>query len=183
MMASRTAGKEPAYPQPSRDEFHRLTEDQRNQITEAFTVFDADKDARIDYHEFRFSLRALGFDLPKQETFPYLTKFAQPPAAWPRDKECSPIWREFTLPVFQGIAGKLMAERDPDAECRRAYRLFDTDNKGVITVEDLRRVMKEIGQSMEETELAAMIREFDAEGKGGVNEEEFVKIMMAKRQA
>lgn len=61
-----------------------------------------------------------------------------------------------------------MAERDPDAECRRAYRLFDTDGKGIITVEDLRRVMKEIGQSMEETELAAMIREFDAEGKGYV---------------
>ena len=59
-----------------------------------------------------------------------------------------------------------MAERDPDAECRRAYRLFDPEGKGMITVEDLRRVMKEIGQSMEETELAAMIREFDAEGKG-----------------
>ncbi len=34
-MASRSAGKDAAYQQPPRDEFHRLSEDQRNQITEA----------------------------------------------------------------------------------------------------------------------------------------------------
>lgn len=131
-----------------------------------FTVFDADKDNRIDYHEFRFGLRALGFDLPKQETYPYLTKFAVPPLSWPPQKECGPVWREFTLQGFQGIAGTLMYNRDPIEECKRAYRLFDLDGKGMITVDDLRRVMKEIGQSMEETELSAMVREFDSEGKG-----------------
>lgn len=133
-------------------------------------------------NEMRFSLRALGFDLPKQETYPYLTKFAVQPVSWPQGKECGPVWREFTLPIFQGIAGSLMYNRDPVEECRRAFRLFDVDGKGVITVEDLRRVMKEIGQAMEETELGAMIREFDTEGKGGVNEDEFIKIMLAKRQ-
>lgn len=76
------------------------------------------------------------------------------------------MWREFTLQAFQGIAGALMYNRDPIEECKRAYRLFDLDGKGMITVEDLRRVMKEIGQSMEETELAAMVREFDSDGKG-----------------
>ncbi len=89
-----------------------------------------------------------------------------PPASWPAQKECGPIWREFTLPIFQGIAGTLMFNRDPEEECKRAYRLFDVDSRGMITVEDLRRVMKEIGQSMEESELNAMIREFDSDGKG-----------------
>jgi len=129
-------------------------------------VFDSDKDSRIDYHEFRFGLRALGFDLPKPETYAYLTRYAIAPMSWPPQKECSPIWREFTLPIFQGIAGTLMYNRDPVEECQRAYRLFDIDAKGIITVEDLRRVMKEIGQSMEESELEAMVREFDADGKG-----------------
>jgi centrin-3 len=172
-----------------------------------FAVFDADKDNRIDYHEFRFGLRALGFDLPKQETYPYLTKYGIPPLSWAPQRECGPVWREFTQQTFQAIAGSLMYNRDPVDECRRAYRLFDVDGKDMITVEDLRRVMKEIGQSMEETELAAMIREFDSDGKGcvlpfpylslvsfslvgmltmgkyrGVNEDEFCKIMLAKRQ-
>jgi len=105
-----------------------------------------------------------------------------PPVSWPPQKECGPVWREFTLPIFQGIAGSLMYNRDPVEECQRAYRLFDVDSRGMITVEDLRRVMKEIGQSMEESELGAMIREFDSDGKGGVNEDEFIKIMLAKRQ-
>ncbi len=35
MMGSRTAGKEPAHQIPSRDEFLKLPDDQRNQINEA----------------------------------------------------------------------------------------------------------------------------------------------------
>ena len=44
----------------------------------------------------------------------------------------------------------LMYNRDPVEECRRAYKLFDVDDRGMITIEDLRRVMGEIGQTMEE---------------------------------
>lgn len=134
-----------------------------------FTVFDADKDGRIDYHEFRFGLRALGFDLPKQETYPFLVKFGVPPVDWPADKDCGPVWREFTLPIFQGIAGTLVYNRDPMEEARRAYRLFDVEQKGMITVDDLRRVVREIGMSAEEQELKSMIYEFDCSGKGYVS--------------
>lgn len=49
MMSSRAAGKEPVHAMPSREEFLKLPEDQRNQINEAFTVFDSDRDGRIDY--------------------------------------------------------------------------------------------------------------------------------------
>ena len=60
----------------------------------------------------------------------------------------------------------------------RAFALFDSDEKGLITLEDLRRVARELGEALEEEELAAMIEEFDLEGKGGVNREEFVSILL-----
>lgn len=66
-------------------------------------------------------------------------------------------------------------------ECRRAFKLFDVEGRGIITVEDLRRVMDDLGQAIEEQELQSMIREFDSEGKGGINEDEFIKIMLKKR--
>lgn len=44
-----------------------LSPDQQTEIREAFELFDLDKDQRLDYHEFKVSLRALGFDLKKSE--------------------------------------------------------------------------------------------------------------------
>jgi centrin-3 len=69
-------------------------------------------------------------------------------------------------------------QRDPKEEILRAFALFDTDDKGIISIEDLRRVARELGEALEEDELTAMIEEFDLEGKGGVGKDEFIGICM-----
>lgn len=83
-----------------------------------------------------------------------------------------------SLPAFQTIASQLILARDPREEILRAFNLFDTEGKGMITVEDLRRVARELNEGLEEDEIIAMIEEFDLEGKGGVGQEEFVAICM-----
>jgi centrin-3 len=52
---------------PARNNGPSLTEDQRQEIKEAFELFDTDKDGAIDYHELKVALRALGFDMKKAE--------------------------------------------------------------------------------------------------------------------
>jgi centrin-3 len=44
-----------------------LSDDQKNEVKEAFDLFDTDKSGTIDYHELRVAMRALGFDTKKQE--------------------------------------------------------------------------------------------------------------------
>lgn len=44
-----------------------LSEDQKNEVKEAFDLFDTDKTGTIDYHELRVAMRALGFETKKQE--------------------------------------------------------------------------------------------------------------------
>jgi centrin-3 len=83
-----------------------------------------------------------------------------------------------TLNSFQQIAAELILARDPRDEILRAFDLFDTEGKGMISLDDLRRVARELGEGLEEEELAAMIEEFDLEGKGGVGREEFIGICM-----
>lgn len=83
-----------------------------------------------------------------------------------------------TLNSFQQIASELILARDPRDEILRAFDLFDTEGKGMISLDDLRRVARELGEGLEEDELAAMIEEFDLEGKGGVGRDEFIGICM-----
>ena len=49
-----------------------LSDEQKQEIKEAFDLFDADKDGSIDYHELKVAMRALGFDLIKAEVLKLL---------------------------------------------------------------------------------------------------------------
>ena len=49
-----------------------LTDEQNQEIKEAFELFDTDKDGCVDYHELKVAMRALGFDLKKAEVLKLL---------------------------------------------------------------------------------------------------------------
>ncbi|KAK4189336.1 cell division control protein 31 [Podospora australis] len=176
-MASRTV----QYATPSRDDYNRLTDDQKTRVGEAFDLFDSNKDGLLSYEEFRFVLRALGFELPKATTYDLLVRHAIKPTNWPHDQDCPPVYRLFNLATLQAIAGTLIRQRDPREELRRAFRLFDVDGKGMITQEDLRRVSKQVGNNIPDADIVAMVEEFDASGKGGVDEDEFLRLMLSKK--
>ncbi|KAL2019393.1 hypothetical protein VTK56DRAFT_9684 [Thermocarpiscus australiensis] len=169
------------YTIPAREDYNKLSEDHKTRINEAFDLFDSNKDGLISYEEFRFVLRALGFDLPKPQTYDILIRHGQKPPNWPLDQECVPVYRVFNLSAIQAITGTLIRQRDPREEMRRAFRLFDVDNKGMITVEDLRRVCAQVGNNIPDSDIVSMIEEFDASGKGGVDEDEFARVMMSKK--
>ena len=49
-----------------------LSDEQKQEIKEAFELFDTDKDRCLDYHELKVAMRALGFDLKKAEVLKIL---------------------------------------------------------------------------------------------------------------
>ena len=54
--------------------------------------------------------------------------------------------------ILFSVSERILA-RDPMEEIRRAFQLFDDDNTGKISLRNLRRVAKEIGDRLEDDEL------------------------------
>lgn len=50
----------------------------------------------------------------------------------------------------------MILARDPLDELRRAFRLFDSEGRGKISLRDLRRVAKELGEALQDDELSVI---------------------------
>ena len=70
-----------------------------------------------------------------------------------------------------------MSEKDSREEILKAFRLFDDDETGRISFKNLKRVARELGESIGDEELQEMIDEADRDGDGVINEEEFYRVM------
>ncbi|KAG0087262.1 hypothetical protein BGZ93_011067 [Podila epicladia] len=62
-------------------------------------------------------------------------------------------------------------------ELSRVFQLFDTQGKGYIRMEDLKRIAGELGITMSDQQLEEMIDEADRDGNGAVTAEEFGRVM------
>jgi Ca2+-binding EF-hand superfamily protein len=60
---------------------------------------------------------------------------------------------------------------------KEAFACFDVAGHGVVTTEDLGRVMRAIGLEPSDDELKNMITEVDGSGKGAVDFKEFMDMM------
>lgn len=130
--------------------------------------------------------KALGFDLSKPELLSLLRSHgtlsngSAPVANTP----ASQLF--ISKDAFTEIMTRKMLERDPDEEIARAFELFaGVGGRGggagqqgdvKIGIEDLRRVATELGETLEEQELRAMIEEFDVDNDGLISREEFMAI-------
>lgn len=69
---------------------------------------------------------------------------------------------------------------DDKDDLRRVFDLFDENQTGYITIDDLKRIAADLGEAMSEEELQEMIDRADTQEKGKVSPEEFYTIMTKK---
>ena len=157
----------PTIPSPAADSSplqDQLLDEQKQEIYEAFSLFDMNSDGYLDYHELKVAMRALGFDLPKRDILDLIDQYD-------RDGRHLMQYEDFYM-----IMGDKIVKRDPLDEIKRAFKLFDDDQTGKISLKNLRRVAKELGENLTDEELRAMIEEFDLDGDGEIDEQEFTAI-------
>jgi centrin-1 len=142
-----------------------LTEDQRQELREAFDLFDSDGSGTIDAKELKVAMRALGFEPSKQEIRNMIAE---------ADTDGSGMidFRE-----FEKILTAKLGQRDAHEEMLKAFRLFDDDETGYVTFNNLKRVAMELGEDISNEELQEMIDEASRDGSGRVSQDDFCRIM------
>lgn len=142
-----------------------LTQEQKNDIKEAFDIFDNEGVGKIDTKDLKVAIRALGFEPKKEEIKKMIA-----------DIDVSGTGK-LSFNDFMQLMTVKMAEKDSKEEIMKAFRLFDDDETGKISFKNLKRVAKELGENLTDEELQEMIDEADRDGDGEINEEEFLRIM------
>lgn len=72
------------------------------------------------------------------------------------------------------------SDKDSREDIQKVFNLFDDDQTGRISLRNLKRVAKELGETMTDAELLEMIERADADQDGEINAEEFYAIMTKK---
>eukprot|EP00759_Apiculatamorpha_spiralis_P057048 PhF_6_TR8378/c0_g1_i1/m.13125/K16465/CETN1; centrin-1 len=143
----------------------------QQQIREAFDLFDADCSGAISASELELILKGLGFaDMPKQEINALVKAM---------DTDGS---GEIEYPEFEKSVLKLSQPGSLD-EIWKAYKLFDVEQKGRITLADLKRVAAEQENPIPEDVLKHVLKvvcEYDTKG---ISFDEWKHVMTSLNEA
>ena len=143
----------------------KLTEEQKQEIKEAFDLFDTEGQGKIDAKELKVAMSAMGFQPKKEEIRKILAEY---------DREGTGT---IEYQDFLDLMTLKMQERDPIEEMKQAFRLFIDDESDKINLRHLKRVAKELGEMMTDEELQEMLDEADRDGDGEISEDDFIRIM------
>ena len=143
-----------------------LTEEEIEEIKEAFSLFDTDGSGSIDPKELKAAMHSLGFEKKSPTVYEMIAELEE------RGREI--YFEEF----LEAISNKL-GNRETREGIDRIFDLFDDDHSEGINLNNIRRVAKELGETMSADELKEMLQRASTNGEE-ITREDFYNIMTKK---
>ena len=143
-----------------------LTEEEIEEIREAFSMFDTQGNGTIDPKELKAAMNSLGFEKKSPTVYEMICELEE----YGTDID----FDEF----LEAISGKL-GNRETKEGIDKIFDLFDDDKSGTINLTNIRRVAKELGETMSVDELKEMLTRASSNGEE-ITKEDFYNIMTKK---
>jgi len=145
-----------------------LTGGELDCLKEAFALFDADHDGEITVHELGRVMRNHGLNPTNEELKDMIRNV---------DKNSNGA-----IDFNEFIEMMVRKEAKVEEDVMHAFRVFDRDGDGYISVEELRLTMNNLGEPLTDQEVRSMIEEADLDGDGRINFQEFARLMQTQQQ-
>lgn len=149
------------------------------ELRRVFSTFDKNGDGFITKQELRESLRNIRIFMTDKEVDDVVAKY---------DSNHDELldFQEFCLLTCESLGGNNEGDEKEgggvgeEVNLKEAFDVFDKDNDGLISVEELALVLTSLGlrEGKKIEECKEMIKKVDMDGDGMVNFNEFKKMMM-----
>jgi len=148
---------------------HRSVDD----VRKAFKTYDRDGDGAIDRGELHKALTNYKYNFSDQEVDVIF-------AAGDKDGDGCVDFEEFMYlmcPTTEQIVKKFRDSYKTINEVKAAFKRYDKNRDGGLSISELSRMMMSTGNSFSEVEVDAIMRLGDKDGDGEIDLEEFILLM------
>ena len=145
-----------------------LSEETKADYMDAFNMFDTNHDGTINSQKMGEIMRKLGINPTEQQLLQLIENVSKSGN------------KKITFDDFVDLMEQRNKEDDNEVEIINAFRIFDKENNGLISNEELFHIIRTFGETLTDKEIEDIISEADVDGDGYINYEEFVRMMTAK---
>ena len=172
--ASKPASKAPSQAPTKKVEVQKVVvKSEGDEIKDAFELFDANGDGRINAREIRSAMQSIGYDEKNPTVYEVMTELDNP-----RNKNSGGA----TFNDFCQTVNYRVPEKETTEDLRKVFNLFlDDPNSNTTSLESIKRVADELGENIEEIELNAMLNKASKSG-ARLTFDDFVAIMTGKQE-
>jgi len=140
----------------------------------AFILMDSDNDGRVTAMEIQNMLSSLGIVLREEVVVNLVRQASQSGSTLMNETE----FYDWVKRIQSLRQDAFTVDDDPRQDFVAAFRVFDSDNNGFITKDELRLAMELISEPVTETGLNDLIKIADVDKDGRINYEEFAKMLL-----
>ncbi|XP_023333074.1 neo-calmodulin [Eurytemora carolleeae] len=145
-----------------------MSQDKLDEFKEIFSFFDRDGGGDITSAELGQVMRTFGWNPTELEVQELISEV---------DQDGNGV---ISFNEFLWLMTREVHDADVEEEIREAFRVFDKEGNGFITVADLTAVMENLGEKLTKEETMELINEADLDGDGHVNYDEFVAMLFKR---
>ncbi|KAK3305871.1 uncharacterized protein B0T15DRAFT_213250 [Chaetomium strumarium] len=146
-----------------------LPQDQIDQYKQVFEIFDKDGTGDITADELGNVMKELGLNPSEEELQDLINEV---------DTNKDGV---ISFDEFLALMSQTVKEVDTEQELLNAFTVFDKDGSGTISSDELRHVLKQLGENLTDEEVDEMIKLADRNGDGHIDcwriDHEFANIM------
>ena len=145
-----------------------LTEDQKNEFKEAFSLFDSNGDGFITAQELSTLMAKLGKKPNEAELTDMINEI---------DADGSGT---IDFQEFLSLITKKMKDPAVESELMEAFKTFDKDGNGMMASSEFRKIIKDLSNKLTDADIDDMIEEIDPSKPSQLKFDDMIRIMLGK---